>query len=120
MQKDKSFTRQVILLVVSCLISLIILFYFWGFHDFNKKINLVVMILALCYIIIELIKKNIFKQVSKWNRIYYIGLFAIISPIALENKVSLETIKWINHLGLFFLIIPLMLEAAILIKIKKS
>ncbi len=121
MQNNKSFKRQVFLLSLSLLISLSILFYFWVFHqDFSQKINVYIMILALCYIAIEMIKKNLFKQISSWNRIYYIGLFAVIAPIAFENKMPLDTIKWINHVGLFFLIIPLMFEASILIKSKKK
>lgn len=113
--------RQIILLVISFLISLVILFYFWVFHkDFTERINVYIMILALCYVMIELLKKNIYKQVSKWNRIYYLGLFAVVAPIALENKISLENIRWINNIGVFFLVIPLMLEASILIKSKKQ
>ncbi len=113
--------RQMILLAISFVISLVILFYFWVFHkDFSERINVYIMILALCYVCIELFKKNIYKQVSKWNRIYYFGLFAVVAPVALENKISLESIKWINHIGLFFLVIPLMLEASILIKSKNQ
>jgi hypothetical protein len=121
MQNKKSIKRQVFLLTLSFIISLTILFYFWVFqNDFSQKINVYVMILALAYIAIELLKKNLFKQISSWNRLYYIGLFAVIAPIVFENKMPLETLKWINHFGLFFLIIPLMFEASILIKSKKK
>ncbi|MFN5418047.1 MAG: hypothetical protein ACK5B9_13390 [Flavobacteriia bacterium] len=121
MSTEKNSTSQVILLVLSFVISLAILFYFWVLHtNFEEKINVIVMILALAYVTIELIKRNFFKLISKWHRIYYIGLFAVVAPIALENKISLLGIKWINHIGLFFLIIPLMLEASLILKSTKN
>ena len=120
MSTKKNSTSQVILLVLSFVISLAILFYFWVLHtNFEEKINVIVMILALAYIIIELIKRNFFKLISKWHRMYYVGLFAVVAPIALENKISIFSIKWINHIGLFFLIIPLMLEASLIVKSTK-
>lgn len=116
--KDK---WQLILLLANMIISGTIIIYFWSFFpDYSKRINIFIMIIALVYIAIEMLKKILFKSESKLGRLYYLGLLAIIAPIALKNKISLESIKMINQIGILFLLVPLLIEGRQFIKSKNQ
>ena len=78
------------------------------------------MILAIVYTAIELLKKNLLQNPSKWNRLYYLGLLGIIAPVALEDKASPETIRWISNIGVIFLLAPLTIETSTLLKAKQT
>jgi hypothetical protein len=119
--EDRRTKIQLILFAISLLISCLIISYFWFIHrDFTRKIEIWVMILAVVYIAIELVKKNLLQFVSRWNRLYYIGLLGIIAPVALENKAGPETLRWITNIGVLFLLAPLVVEAGTLFKAKQT
>lgn len=108
-------------MLISLVISCLIISYFWFiYQDFTAKIEIWVMILAIVYIGIEMAKKNLAKNHSPWNRLYYIGLLGIIAPIALEHKLKADSIRWINNIGVLFLLLPAMLEAGTLFKAKQT
>ncbi|MGV3631140.1 MAG: hypothetical protein ACO1O6_08035 [Bacteroidota bacterium] len=112
---------QLVLFFISLVISCLIISYFWLIHrDLTQKVEVWVMILAIVYTAIELLKKNLLQNPSKWNRLYYLGLLGIIAPVALEDKASPETIRWISNIGVIFLLAPLAIETSTLLKAKQT
>lgn len=98
-------------------IALYLIVFFWFIHqDISVQAPSYIMILALAYIIIEMLKKNLLKVDSHWNRLYYIGLIAIIAPVAFSDKMSLQTLTFINQVGVLFLLSPILIEGRNLLK----
>lgn len=121
MTEERKTKIQIALLFTSMVISCVVISYFWFIHlDFTAKINVWIMILAVVYIAIEMAKRNLVKIHYKWSRIYYIGLLAVIAPIALENKTEAENIRLITNIGVVFLLVPLLIEAKTLFKAKQT
>lgn len=102
---------HVLILILNLSIALFLVVFFWFYYSFeSNKTPTFIMILALVYILIEMLKKNYLKIDFIWNRLYYIGLFAIIIPVAFADKLSIETIKYINQFGVLFLLSPFIIE----------
>jgi hypothetical protein len=111
---------HILFLASSSLIALFLIVYFWFIYDFeSQNLPTFVLVLALVYITIEMLKKNFLKIDFVWNRLYYIGLFAIIAPIAFSDKMSFETLRIINQLGILFLLAPVFIEGKQILKDKK-
>jgi hypothetical protein len=110
---------HILLLTLNFGLAVFLIVYFWFFHQYeDEKAQTFILILALVYISVEMIKKNFLKIDFIWNRLYYIGLFAIIAPIAFSEKLPLDTIRIINQLGILFLLSPFLIEGKYILKNK--
>jgi hypothetical protein len=120
MLNPKTYTLFMLLLSLSFAIACFEIIYFWVYFDPSQQLPLIIPILALCYLGIEWIKKANKFPLSKWNRIYYIGLFAVIAPVAFENNIDLKQLQILCKLGIFFLAIPIFIETRILQQLKNK
>lgn len=121
MENKKKYRLQLFLLLSNLVIASIICTYFWFyFKDYTKKVDVAIMILALVYTLLEIIKKAVHVVLSKWNRIFYFGLLAVVAPTAFENKLSPETMQIICNVGVVFLIVPIFVESILLKKFQNN
>lgn len=91
--------------------------YYWRNWELNslKEIPMYIMIVTLIYILIQIIKRAIFKEQRWYDWLYYIGLIAMMLPtvIATENNASIFNV--VTDICTLFLIVPILLEGKVLL-----
>lgn len=120
MFNTKKYQLFVLLLSISFAIACSEIIYFWVYFDPTQQLPIFIPILALVYLSIEWIKKANQFPISKWNRIYYLGLFAVIAPVAFENNINAKDLQILCKIGIFFLAIPVFLETRIIQQLKNK
>jgi hypothetical protein len=103
---------KIILLVLSTLVSLIIVGYYWS-NSTLSSISLVpiyVMVLALCYVILQIIKRFYLKVPRWWDWLYYIGLISIMIPTFFADDSNQGVFHFITDYGSLFLIFPILFD----------
>lgn len=106
------------------LIALIILgLYVFGYYIFANDINqlrvlpISFLVVVILYILIQLIKRFLQKEVSWYNWLYYVGLVAVVIPLPLFSLPN-DWIFTATRFGSLFLLIPPVIELINLIKEK--
>ena len=102
-----------ILLSLSMLVSGgLIVTFFWS-HETIEDILYVpmhIMIFALIYILLQIIKRFLFKKKNWWDWLYYIGLAALVVPRYFVTEDNLSLFNGLIAFGTLFLIIPILLD----------
>lgn len=119
MKENKILRASMLVAMLVC--AGIIIHYYWENSTLEalKEIPMYVMIVTLAYIIIQILKRSIYKEQRWYDWLYYIGLIAIMLPTVMvtENNVSIFNI--ITDTCTLFLIVPIVLEGKVLIHEKK-
>lgn len=104
------------------LIGLILLaLYIFGYYLFANNINqlktlpISFLVVIILYIVVQLIKRFLQKEVPWYNWLYYIGLVAVIIPLPLFS-IHDDWIFLITRYGSLFLLIPPVIDLIKLIK----
>ena len=75
-----------------------------------KFVPMKIMIFAFCYILLQIIKRFIFRKQNWWDWLYYIGLLAIVIPSYLATDSNYSAMLLFAQVGTCFLIIPLIFD----------
>ena len=99
----------------------IIINYYWQNSTIEslKEIPMYVMILALVYILIQILKRSIYKEQRWYDWLYYIGLIAMMLPTILVSESNLTLFNYITDTCTLFLIVPIVLEGKVIVNGKK-
>lgn len=86
--------------------------YYWSISSFEglKFVPMKIMIFAFCYILLQIIKRFIFRKQNWWDWLYYIGLLAIVIPSYLATDSNYSAMLLFAQVGTCFLIIPLIFD----------
>lgn len=111
MKEKKWFRLFLLLMMLVC--AAIIMLYFWGREDLFslKRLPLYIMIAALAYILIQILKRSIYKEQRWYDWLYYIGLVSIMIPTLLANEENQQFYHFLTDYGTLFLIVPVVIEA---------
>jgi len=110
-----------VLLLALLAIGGMIVRYYWQADSLDaiRLLPRYLMILFLAYVLIQVLKRWLYKVRNWWDWIYYIGLAAAMIPTFLASKESMEMFHTITDYGTLFLMIPVMLDLYILMKRKR-
>ena len=103
---------RVLLSVSMILFGGLIVAYFWS-HETIEAILYVpmhVMIFALVYILLQIVKRFLFKERNWWDWLYYIGLAALVVPRYFISEDNLSMFNSLIAFGTLFLIIPVLMD----------
>ena len=98
--------------IVLLVIGGLIISYYWSANtvDALKKVPLAIMILCMVYVVLQILKRYLFKSENWWDWLYYIGLLSVMIPAYMTTTQNLSTFSIISSYGTIFLIIPALLD----------
>ena len=113
--KDKKIIRLLLLLGGFVLAGFIIKYY-WSTAELSEltKVPMWLMLIALGYILLQMLRRYLFKGHNWWDWLYYIGLTSMMLPIFFATATNLTVFNFIADYGSFFFAIPLLLEVKLL------
>ena len=105
-------TVRILLIILSLGLSGAIVRYYWLSDSLDSIIDVpeYVMVLALIYVFLQIIRRKYSKQQHWWDWLYYLGLLAMIIPTLLANSSHLIYFNYLTDYGTLFLILPVLLE----------
>ncbi len=114
--KEKKLVR-VVLLVAMLVCAAAIVTYYWQHETLDAIIHvpMYVMIVALVYILIQILKRSLYKEQRWYDWLYYIGLIAIMLPPVLANEGNASIFHLLTDFGTLFLIVPVLLEGKVVV-----
>lgn len=109
---SKKIITKITLLIMATIVSLIIVGYYWSNSSLSSitLVPITIMILALIYILIQIVKRFIVKEHNWWDWLYYLGLIAMMLPTVIANSANESYFHFITDYGTLFLIIPILLD----------
>jgi uncharacterized membrane protein HdeD (DUF308 family) len=112
---------KITLLILSLVVGALVIMYYWSVVDVDGILMLpmYVVILSFVYVLLQILKRYLFKRKNWWDWLYYIGLIAIVLPTFFVNETNAATYHLLTDYGTFFLIIPILLDGAQLVKNKE-
>ena len=119
MKENKVLRASMLLGMMVC--AGIVINYYWQNSSLEalKEIPMYVMIFTLVYILIQILKRSIYKEQRWYDWLYYIGLIAIMLPTVMVSESNLSFFNIITDTCTLFLIIPIVLEGKVLVNGKK-
>ncbi|MDX1651143.1 MAG: hypothetical protein R3277_01545 [Brumimicrobium sp.] len=104
------------LLVLALIISgTFIVYYYWTVSDASqlRDLPMSVLVYIIIYILGQLLKRYVKKNIKWYDWVYYLGLIAIVLPIISETFLK-DNILAITKYGALFLLIPPLIELALI------
>ena len=103
---------KVLLLVISLVLGGLIIAYYWQveLHADMFKVPMYVMVLALGYILTQILRRYLFAGKKWWDWFYYIALTAMIVPIFFSTPERQVMFNYLTDYGTFFFVIPIILD----------
>lgn len=114
--KEKKLVR-VVMLVAMLACAAIIVTYYWRNETLDAiiQVPMYIMIIALVYILIQILKRSMYKEQRWYDWLYYIGLIAIMLPTVLANEGNASIFHVLTDFGTLFLIVPVLLEGKVVV-----
>lgn len=111
MKNNKGLVRGIVLFLMYAYAGAIC-FYIWSNDSLNsmKYIPMYIMLIAVLYILFQMMQRYVFKRQNWWDWLYYIGLLSIVAPRFLVTQENIESINLFADLAVLFLIIPLLFD----------
>ena len=103
---------KVLILVVMFLLGNGISMYYWSNESYDsiKVVPTFIMILALIYILMQILKRFFYKEKNWWDWLYYVGLLSMVLPTYLVSESNLSTFQFITDFGSLFFVLPLLFD----------
>lgn len=108
----KKRTLHLMVLMLSFGLSGTIVRYYWLDDSLEgmKDVPEYIMVLALIYVFLQIIRRRISAKQEWWDWLYYLGLLAMILPNMLATASHLIYYNYLTDFGTLFLIIPVLIE----------
>ncbi|MFT5780646.1 MAG: hypothetical protein ACI837_003609 [Crocinitomicaceae bacterium] len=108
---------RIVLMIASIALGTWIILYYWKTNDANgiKFVPMYLMIVALGYILLQVMKRYLFKGQNWWDWLYYIGLTSMLLPIFFGSEENSSIFGVLTDYGTFFFIIPALIDIRLLI-----
>lgn len=101
-------------LIISALLTTggIVVWYYWSVETIQEIKFIPFYIKALCfaYILLQILKRYLFKATKWWDWLYYIGLLSVVVPVFMINEENSAIFFNISEYGTLFLIVPAILD----------
>lgn len=109
-----------ILLAALSGIALYIIRYYWTTEELDaiRRLPMELMVLCLGYILIQVLKRWLYRNRNWWDWVYYIGLASAMLPTVLASDESAGLFHTITDYGTVFLLVPVILDVYALLKYK--
>lgn len=113
---------QLLFIISLAVLAGLIGFYYWTNSSFEslKYVPMCVMILTLAYILVQILKRFIYKEQNWWDWLYYIGLISMMLGIFFATADTTSTFNIITDLGVCFLFAPMIFDLKNWIQTAKS
>lgn len=94
--------------------------YYWSVETIEeiKKVPILIMVLCMVYVVIQILKRYLFKKQNWWDWLYYIGLLSVMIPAYMATPENLSTFSMMTDYGIVFLIVPALLDGIDILKKK--
>ena len=76
-----------------------------------QSLPIYLLVLCLCYVIVQILKRYILKSQNWWDWLYYIGLLSIMVPVYMINEENSNLFIGMANYGTLFLILPVIGDA---------
>ena len=105
------------LLLDAFVLSGFIIQYYWSTSELFELtvVPMYLMLIALGYILTQVLKRYLFKGRNWWDWLYYVGLTSMMLPIFFATIDNYTLFNVIADYGSFFFAIPLVLDVKLLI-----
>ena len=105
-------TLRIVLIILSLGLAGAIVRYYWLYDSLESIVDVpeYVMVLALVYVFLQIIRRKYSSKQQWWDWLYYLGLIAMIIPTLLADSTYLVYYNYLTDYGTLFLILPVLLE----------
>jgi hypothetical protein len=102
-------------------IGLLICNYYWSNESLDaiRRLPMYIMFYALGYVILQIIRRILFKENDWWDWLYYIGLAVMMIPTFFASESNLSVLNFLADFGTIFLVIPVFFDGRKLINSSK-
>ena len=85
-----------------------VIYHFWSVSTVIEiqNVPILIMVLCLCYVLVQIVKRYFLKNDNWWDWLYYIGLISVMIPPYMIEEDNASTFMMLAKYGTFFLIIP--------------
>lgn len=110
-----------ILLVILLAIGGVVVRYYWLVDSLDaiRILPRYLILLFLAYVLLQVLKRWLYKERNWWDWIYYIGLASAMLPTFMASTESIDMFQFMSKYGTLFLIIPVALDLYTLMKQKR-
>ena len=101
-------------------LAVLIVRYYWQAEELDeiRILPRYLMLFFLFYVLVQVLKRWLYKKRYWWDWIYYIGLAAAMLPTFMASEESAHLFHSITDYGTIFLVIPIVLDFYTLLKRK--
>lgn len=110
-----------ILVILSIVLSLvcggIVVSYYWSTDEFYdiRNVSIVALSALVIYVVLQLVKRFLTKEMESYQWLYYIGLAAVVIPVFLKTSES-QLLHTLTDYGTLFLLVPPLIDGYKLVK----
>lgn len=121
MTAQKIKLTRIICILIALAAGAYVVSYYWSVNDFGsiRIVPMAVMISLVVYVLMQLLKRYVTKQMPSYEWLYYIGLGAVVAPVFLA-KSDFEWLHLLTDYGTLFLLIPPLLDGYNVVKGSKK
>lgn len=102
-------------------IASVIVAYYWQIDDLDgiRVLPRYLMVLFLGYVLIQMLKRWLYRDRHWWDWLYYLGLAAAMLPTFMASQESARMFHLVTDYGTLFLIFPVLSDFYTLLKRKE-
>lgn len=118
MRSSKLFHGALLLSLLT--FAVIVVRYYWQSDDLDaiRILPRDLMLFFLFYVLIQVLKRWLYRDRNWWDWVYYIGLASAMLPTFTASEESANLFHTITDYGTIFLIVPVVLDFYTLLKRK--
>lgn len=96
----------------SAILGFLIILYYWQNTTLIslQEPPIYLMVFAMSYILLQILKRYAFSGQNWWDWLYYIGLFSMLLALFFAQESSLVFFSWFTQIGTFFFLVPLFFD----------
>lgn len=108
------------ILSASLIVGFVIVSYYWGIRKYVEILHppFWVWLVALIYILLQIVRRKISHDRRWWDWLYYVGLSAMVLPVFFGNEeigvFFIRMAQW----GSFMFLVPVLLYGSLMVKRK--
>lgn len=103
---------KALLSVILLALGGVICYYFWTNDSLAsiRRLPMYIMVLSLCYVLIQILKRMTLKENNWWDWLYYIGLGSMMIPTFMANSENYSMMSILTDFGSPFLLVPVFFD----------
>jgi Na+-translocating ferredoxin:NAD+ oxidoreductase RnfE subunit len=99
----------------------VVVSYYWISDSLESivRVPIYLMVVCLIYVLIQIVKRSLFKKQNWWDWLYYIALIVIMLPTFFGNQDNFKLFSYLTDFGTLFMLVPALIDGQMIVKDSK-